>query len=290
MNSISIPSQKKFEPVEYLVVGHVTKDIILDGYHLGGTASYAALTARALGKKVGIVTSAAPDIDFSLFRGLEIALETSAVSTTFENIQTVNGRIQTIHAQAKYLDIKSIPPEWINTPVVHLGPVANEIDMDVIKAFPNALIGLTPQGWMRTWDKQGHVKSGEWKYDPELIRRSSAIVLSIEDVRGNEKIIDALASLTPVLVVTEGPAGARVYWNGDLRFVKAHRHIEKDPTGAGDIFATAFFIRLHHTKDVWEAARFATVLASHSVNRVGLEGVPKPNEIQTAEEQIVKMW
>jgi sugar/nucleoside kinase (ribokinase family) len=53
-----------------------------------------------------------------------------------------------------------------------------------------------------------------------------------------------------------------------------------DATGAGDIFAAAFFARLHQTRDPWEAARFATNLASHSVTRVGLSGIPTREEVE----------
>ncbi|MBI5292318.1 MAG: hypothetical protein HY872_10630, partial [Chloroflexi bacterium] len=45
----------------------------------------------------------------------------------------------------------------------------------------------------------------------------------------------------------------------------------------GDIFAAAFFVRLWQTADPWDAARFAVALASDSVTRVGIEGVPVQN-------------
>jgi sugar/nucleoside kinase (ribokinase family) len=53
-----------------------------------------------------------------------------------------------------------------------------------------------------------------------------------------------------------------------------------DATGAGDVFAAAFFVRLLTTRDPWEATRFATLLASHSVTRAGLDGIPTPREIE----------
>jgi hypothetical protein len=34
------------------------------------------------------------------------------------------------------------------------------------------------------------------------------------------------------------------------------------------------FVRYLNTRDPWEATRFATLLASHSVERAGLEGNP----------------
>jgi sugar/nucleoside kinase (ribokinase family) len=55
---------------------------------------------------------------------------------------------------------------------------------------------------------------------------------------------------------------------------------EVDATGAGDIFAAAFFVRLYTTHDPWEAARFATLLASYTVTRVGLDGIPTEKEIR----------
>ena len=53
-----------------------------------------------------------------------------------------------------------------------------------------------------------------------------------------------------------------------------------DATGAGDIFAAAFFVRLSATRDPWAAARFATQLAARSVTRRGLDAIPTQAEIQ----------
>src|SRR5262249_55447443 len=44
--------------VEYLAVGHISIDIFEKRYVLGGTVSFAALTARQLGQQVGVLTSA----------------------------------------------------------------------------------------------------------------------------------------------------------------------------------------------------------------------------------------
>ena len=37
------------EPIDYLIIGHISQDITPSGIQLGGTAAYAALTARACG-------------------------------------------------------------------------------------------------------------------------------------------------------------------------------------------------------------------------------------------------
>jgi sugar/nucleoside kinase (ribokinase family) len=104
-------------------------------------------------------------------------------------------------------------------------------------------------------------------------------VISREDVSGDEDVIETLAHHTRVLAVTEGPAGSVLYWNGDRRRFRAPEVVEVDGTGAGDIFAAALFFRLFPTRDPWEAARFATRLASYSVSRPGLDGIPTQSEI-----------
>jgi sugar/nucleoside kinase (ribokinase family) len=86
---------------------------------------------------------------------------------------------------------------------------------------------------------------------------------------------------TRVLAVTEGAAGCVLYWHGDRRRINTPKIAEVDATGAGDVFAAAFFTRLYATRDPWEAARFATLLASHSVARAGLDGIPTEQEIQS---------
>jgi sugar/nucleoside kinase (ribokinase family) len=253
------------------------------GTRLGGTAAYSSLTARAMGLRVGVLTSCEECLNaIELEReGIRVVGMRSDVTTTFENIQTPEGRVQYLHSVAPTLDLSMVPEAWRSTPIVHLGPVAREVDPNIMRAFPDSLIGLTVQGWLRGWDEKGRVHYSDWPEASFVLQQAGAAVLSIEDVRGNESIIDEMASSIRILAVTEGPAGARLYWNGDLRRFPALQMDEVDPVGAGDIFATAFFIRLHATRDPWEAARFAAHLASHSVKRAGLDGIPTPDEVQS---------
>ncbi len=277
------------EPVDYLVIGHLTRDLTPNGPKLGGTASYASLAARALGARVGVLTAcqdclSTPELDGAGIRVVGLRAEET---TTFENIQTPNGRIQYLHSLAPTIDLSMVPEPWRNTPIVHLGPVAREVDPTITRAFTNSFIGLTPQGWLRSWDAEGRVSFTEWPEASFVLQSANAAVISIEDVRGNESIVEEMASSVRVLAVTEGANGARLYWNGDLRRFRPPHMVEVDPTGAGDIFAAAFFIRLNATRDPWEAARFATNLAAYSVQRVGLDGIPRPEEVQTVMAEVI---
>ncbi len=275
------------EPIDYLLVGHVTRDLTPEGPRVGGTVTYSGLTARALGLRVGVVTACDSCFDVPRLSQYTVVGLNSPETTTFENIQTPQGRIQKIHQRAPGLGLSLIPETWRSAPIVHLGPVANEVDPGLVRAFPNALIGLTPQGWLRTWDKEGNVQFTDWLEAGYVLEQATAAVISIEDVRGDESYIEEFASHIRILAVTEGAQGARIYWNGDVRRFTPPKMKEIDPTGAGDIFAAAFFIRLYTTRDPWEAGRFATQLAAYSVTRPGLEGIPTAQEIQLCLTEIV---
>ena len=107
-------------------------------------------------------------------------------------------------------------------------------------------------------------------------------MLSIEDIDNNESRVEEMVAASRVLVITEGARGARVYWNGDVRRFLPPEKTEVDATGAGDIFAAAFFHRLYVTRDPWEAARFATLLAANSVTRTGVESIPRLAEVEAS--------
>jgi sugar/nucleoside kinase (ribokinase family) len=277
------------EPIDYLIIGHLTRDLLPNGSVLGGTAAYSSLTARALGLRVGVLTScedcyAMPELDQA---GIRVVGFHADETTTFENIQTPTGRVQILHHVAPSLDFSMVPEPWRNAPIVHLGPVAREVDPTLARSFPESFVGLTPQGWYRTWDEKGHVSFTEWPEASFVLQQADAAVISVEDVRGNEAIIEDMASSIRVLAVTEGANGARLYWNGDVRRFRPPSMLEVDPTGAGDIFAAGFFARLQTTRDPWEAARFATHLAAFSVQRKGLAGIPLLEEVQAVMAEII---
>lgn len=268
------------QPVDYLAIGHLAVDLTPSGPRLGGTVTYAALTARALGLRVGIVTASTPEAPLTALEGIPIVSIPSEHNTTFENIPTEHGRRQILHHRAAPLSFENVPPAWRQTPIVHVGPIAQELPPDLPGSLPAGLIGLTPQGWLRTWDADGRVQPCPWNEAESVLPRVAAAVFSREDVDGDEAQIERMAHAARLLAVTENSAGVRLFWHGDQRRFRAPKVDEVDPTGAGDIFAAAFFFRLHTTRDPWEAARFATQLAACSVTRTGLEGIPTRAEIQ----------
>lgn len=268
------------EPVDYLVIGHVAHDLTPDGPRLGGTVAYSALTARALGLRVGVVTAAGRETSLEALNGIQVLSSAAPQSTTFENIYTENGRVQYLRAQAPRLDFASIPEAWRQASIIHVGPIANEIDSVLPKDFSPTLFGVTPQGWMRQRAEDGLISRSAWQNAESVLQKAGAVVMSREDVNGDDELIEHMAHQTRILVVTEANDGCVLHWHGDRRRFRAPEVHEVDATGAGDVFAAAFFFRLFKTRDPWEAARFATLIASRSVTRVGLAGIPTSQEIE----------
>ncbi|MBL8100508.1 MAG: hypothetical protein JNK81_15095 [Anaerolineales bacterium] len=275
------------QPVDYLLIGHIAVDLTPNGKQLGGTVSYSALTAKAMGLRVGIVTSVGDDANLEILNGIQIINIPTKHSTTFENIKTENGRKQTLHHQATKISNEHIPDVWKNAHIVHLAPIAQEVDLDLIKHFDKSFIGVTPQGWMRAWDENGQVKYTAWENSEQVLGQVGGVVLSLEDVNRDLEKVEWLASHTNLLCLTEGELGCVLYWHGDRRRFRPIEVDEVDATGAGDIFAAAFFARLYQTKDAWEAARFATNLAAYSVTRNGLMGIPTQEEIEHCKMEVL---
>ena len=202
---------EKLEPIDYLVIGHLTVDLTPEGPRLGGTAAYASLTAQALGMRVGIVSSWGMEIPPGSIQNIPLVNFPTDKSTTFENVYTPGGRVQYLRNNASQLDFYQVPEKWRNANIVHLGPVAQEVEPGLVRNFPEALIGVTPQGWMRAWQGDGRVYSSEWPEASFVLERADAAVISIEDVGGDESRVDEMAASCQVLAVTEAAEGARLY-------------------------------------------------------------------------------
>src|SRR6266498_4687448 len=163
------------EPVDYLVIGHVAHDLTPDGPRLGGTATYSALTARALGLRVGVVTASGPETSLTPLNDIPVVSLKSPNSTTFENIYTPHGRIQYLRAQAMRIDLSRVPETWRGASIIHLGPIANEMDASLPDDFSPALLGFTPQGWLRQWDAEARVFPAAWTNADTALAKAGAV-------------------------------------------------------------------------------------------------------------------
>lgn len=275
--------------VHYLAIGHIARDLTPDGPKLGGTVSFSSLTAQAMGYTPGIVTACGPEAPLSALAGIALHCRESTASTTFENTYKDGARTQYLRAQALPLSIDNVPTEWLRAPVVHVAPLAGELGPELLSDFNGSFVGLTPQGWFREWDADGRVRPRvwptpeDWDATAAYLGQASAMVFSIEDVGGDWELVERWARIAQVLAVTRGREGCTVFRRGQgARDFAAQPQVEVDPTGAGDVFAAAFFIHCYETNDPWAAAIVANQIAGTSVTRPGISGVPNAEEVGLA--------
>ena len=270
---------------DVLLLGHVTRDLVGEtiesGYRLGGTVSFAAITSLRMGRRPTIITRAATPADLAeLPDSVGRIVLPSAETSTFANIYTPTGRVQYLFARADDIRAADIPEGCRDARIVLLGPLVNEIGADIAPLFgEETLVAAVPQGWMRRWDESGRVFAKRWESAPDILPFVDVLVASMEDIDFDLRRLTPLFQWVPLIVMTEYRDGSTIYQrqpDGSIEVTKiAPRPAsEVDPTGAGDIFATAFIIRLQETGDPIESARFANVTASYGVEHLGVFGVP----------------
>jgi sugar/nucleoside kinase (ribokinase family) len=266
----------------YLLVGTVTKDLLPDDrFTFGGTVNYAGVVAKNLGWRPIIVTAAAPDFSPPPYLAeAEWHVLPSPATTTFRNEYTPHGRRQTVGPIGRTVGPNDIPAAYRHLPLVHLCPLAQDLEPAVADVFDRSTLVTTPQGWLRQWNAQGVVSLGDWRGATEILPKLQATVISIEDIEGNWTIAERWAAQTALLIVTQDKDGCTVFHQGECWAVPPRPAQPVDPTGAGDVFAAAFFVRYHETGDLWQAAYFANVVASMAIERIGPEGSPARAEVE----------
>lgn len=278
---------------DFLAIGHLTYDVSPEPgnphgrVRPGGAAAFAAVTARELGLRAALVTSVASSYPVDeVLPGIQLHVVESPFTTFFQNIYVRDGhgengaRRQVLGGRASSIMRSDIPPDWLDTPIVYLGPLVREVPPDASLWFPDADVGVAIQGWLRTWDDYGRVTEDS-NPPADLAGGYRLLAGSAAEFPENDRqLLARWTGSAEVLGVTDGPAGARIHTDGREIGVPAYRADEIDPTGAGDIWVAACLIRLVETGDPVEAARFANAAGSVSVEREGLSGAPTRAEIE----------
>ncbi len=277
---------------DYLVIGQIVCDIQADGSGvLGGTALYSALTAARLGARVGILTRGrygeridgvdVPSLE-PYSEQLTIITQDAETPTFFVNEYVGSRRTQTIRKWAGPIDLRGLPPHWANAKVIHLGPVAREIDTHQALALNPDFLGITPQGWMREWpmERGGRVRHVPLRLPPELLGRTDTIVVSDEEISQARSAVEWVGARR-IGVVTLGPNGCNLLYAGHRAVLPGYPVKTVDLTGAGDVFAAAFFVKAADKRvSPVTAGQFANLVAALSLRGVGPDCVPPMAEIE----------
>ncbi|MHC1610369.1 MAG: PfkB family carbohydrate kinase [Candidatus Methanospirareceae archaeon] len=273
------------EPPYFLSLGFITYDKLNKKTSIGGASTYSAILARNCGFNSAIVTSVGKDFeDFGALKGIQLAYQIGGSTTTFKNLKGVEGisgsRVQYVTSVADRIKEETIPEEWFSAEIVYICPVLDELEEKIIRRFESSMIGVAPQGWMRSVGEGGRIEKRRWEGVKEVLERADFVILSEEDVF--EEDVPRYVELSNIFVLTRGRRGGELYLNKGSyhKHIDAFEREEVDATGAGDVFGAAFLLRYNETRDAVESAIFASCAASFVVEKEGVEGVPYREEIE----------
>jgi len=295
---------------DYVTVGHVTLDVILDPpdgdptpatpaapgadtgstgrpapdealiggrRQPGGGAFYSALQAARLGLRTLIVTRGVPEeIERLLapYAGeLELRVQPASSTTTLQTRDAPGGvRRQRLLAWAGPM----APPGDVDAAILHLAPVARETPPDFTGGAD--LVGLTPQGLVRGWGADGEIAPAALAREL-LPRRLDAAVLSADELPACAELLPPTAGA--IVAVTHGAEPTAVHVPGapPLRVPVPAVADVGDDLGAGDVFAAAFFTALHEGVAPEEAARCANAAAAVRIAGAGPAAVGSREEV-----------
>lgn len=273
---------------DYVTVGHVTVDVLTsDGSRRpGGGAFYSALQAARLGLRTLIVTKGRPEELEQLLEPyreeLEVRVMPAKHTTTFATRWDDGTRRQRLLAWAGAID-ETIEA---NTAILHLAAVARETPCRWQGSAE--FIGVTPQGLLREWDKDGLISLAP--LDPHAIpAHFDALVLSEAELAHSQWLIASQADEgvesqgagrapvgNPTLIaVTAGAQPTLVRLpDGTVLETSVPAVAEpRDDLGAGDVFAAAFFVALHEGRSPADAAAYGNAAAAVRVAGTGAQAI-----------------
>jgi len=270
-----------------LAVGHVTWDRLQGQTVLGGSVTYATLTARMLGWEVAALTAAGPDFQPERdLPGVTAFVTPSDATTRFVNDYGPDGtRRQVLSSRAAEVSLSIVPESWRRPDVLLLGGVAGEIRGSAALGFEAEVVGANAQGWVRAFAPGGEVTPKQWERPDQSLAGVHALFLSEHDLPDANRRAAELLARVPIVAVTRGWRGLWLHTRDGVREVPSLPRPEVDPTGAGDVFATSFLVRYHETGDALEAAGFAACAASCAVEGLGTSSLGDREEVGRRMEQ-----
>jgi len=260
--------ERKYQlPVEYAVIGNVTRDVIVteteDIERIGGSTYFVSKTLLDLGNNVRIHTNADEIPQILLGKGVDrTGLNSTTVTVT---INEVRNKAQVNYPGEKII-FSQLPPEVFTVDCTVLAPTFGEISGDDVKRIREAqdqTVVADIQGFMRVFDPKTHGASKK-PTDIEIFRGFDILKMNQGEVdlqfpgASFDQAADELQRLgIGVSVFTLGRDGVIVY--ADQKYEIATVPVTSRHTvGAGDTFFASFLNTYVKNKDVLSAGKNAT--------------------------------
>jgi sugar/nucleoside kinase (ribokinase family) len=305
-----------------LFVGHISIDAIVkdnktNNPTLGGTVSFGALALSTYSPDINIrIISIIGKRNFNdklldKVRNRHINLDgikwADADNTNFVLDYYDHSRTLTLKSRSPDLDFSDVPKEYVENPpdLIILAPLCNEISHDylsmILNKFPNALIGMDLQGFIRKINDDGEVSYEQEKniilnmrkiidlIGERLVLKGSEIEMKLL-AGGSEDLNEIMShfnkfNLKGIYIMTLGEAGSMLIKHGEeLLHVPAFTSRGViDETGAGDVYLAIFLHEFINSDMTWDSVRNAACLgssaASFLVEAIGTAGFGTKEEI-----------
>ncbi|MBD3404986.1 MAG: hypothetical protein GF411_02485 [Candidatus Lokiarchaeota archaeon] len=289
-------------PVEIVVVGHLSRDLIItpeaERESLGGAPAYAMIAPSIGALGAGIVTRIGTDFEQSYLDdlhdgGLDLTgLRTSQGSSTrFVNIYDEKGnRTQRVSSLAPPIHGYDYLPRHLGASIFHFAPLTSEeIHISCIETAKSsgALVSLDVQGYLREVQNE-EVLLTPWDYPDEVLRFVDIVKAEeteleyLSDAKTEVSAISRIVSLGPrIVIITRSQKGSTIYTRNnhvDIPLVLANKFV--DSTGCGDVYSISFLLEYMRTGDVGKAGLFGATCASFNLETQGPYNLPTRDQVE----------
>jgi len=269
MDSIFLPSKRK----PFIV--------------LGGSVAYVSLAARRLGSTVSVVSKVGGDFPDAYIRWLRqegidlsgVAKVKGAKTTRFElkYSSDLSNRNLRLKSRAPPITVEDLPKS-LKARAVHIGPIAGEINHEVVEKLRNYadVLSLDPQGLVRNFDKEGNITYGAVT-DKRLLKIVDIYKSSLDEIKAVTNLSKLDSAIKAVhdygvetVIVTMGMNGIVLSFEETFYRIPAYKSEKMvDPTGAGDAFIGGFLAEYVRGEDALWCACVGSAVASLVVEAVG---------------------
>ncbi len=265
----------------FVSIGHITHNIHDTGRNPGGPALYAAATAKKLGLHAGIVTSFHPPFpDPALLERIDVCSQES-VNTTTVIRKSAGTEWLSVPEVADAIEPRLVLKTWRKAHIVVLCPVAHEFQgTEFVPLFPNSMLGICPQGWMYTRQRDGRLSSCDWDDYQFVLPYATAVFLHEDAGSNRESLATRYSKHAKIMVLTRANGETSIYHNDGVHHLRTFESNASAPVEITPVFAAAFLANYAETHDPLEAGTFAHCTASFLLHGTGVAAIPSLLEVQ----------
>lgn len=291
------------------VIGHYTIDQIITKEvepkpTLGGPPTYTSIAARRMGATVTVISKVGKDFPDEYIAWLS---RNGIDLTGLARVDTPTTRfISKYENEERVLQLKSVCssilpediPKDLKTKCIHLGPVAREIPVETVShaAKTTKVVSLDPQGFVRRFDREGHVLDQE-RLEVTMLRHIDILKASEKELKiamGIDdpwKAAEAATKFGPgIVIITKGVKGALMLHDHARYEIPAYKPKSIiDPTGAGDAFIGAFMAEYVRGKDPSWCVAVGAATSSFVVEGLGPSSFESKNDVLKRAERIFQL-